>query len=114
MYHSGSKNTLTKIHPNDLVRFKFNCSDGSLELFVNDISQGNMFNDVPPGVSPCAAFYGSELKTVKINYVRRTDYVPPPTIEEEPKVETDSVSVVLRSGILEYASSENKKVRCHP
>lgn len=61
--------THKKIHPGDVLRFSFDADLGKLSLWVNDASLGVIFEDIPRGVSPALAFYGSSEKAATLNYL---------------------------------------------
>jgi hypothetical protein len=61
---------VSKAHPGDKVKFIFTKSKMSVEMFINDVSQGVVFSNIPPGVDlyPAVAFYGSNRAVEVISF----------------------------------------------
>jgi hypothetical protein len=73
-YHAvriAGRNVNPPIHPNDVCRFTYDADRMTVSLAVNDTDRGILFDNVPPGVSPLAFFYGSKKKIQIMNMRHR-------------------------------------------
>ena len=99
----------SKIHPNDVVRCEYDAVMGTVEIWINDQSQGVCFNDIRGEVYPVVAFYSSarEARLLSIDRLDRpvatdaatSDKEAKEAAQVEQKEPEDLVGTMLRTGI---------------